>query len=238
MSSGEWEKEILEKLDEAAEQFMFPGPPNEYYPHADLRLTAFRSPSEWLLVFEVPLFSRKDNEFQTVVSAYGNKLEEQNYQGHDVLVTGPEGSSLWDDDEFVLDKFDFEVEVDGKARHFKPSQADYEKAEIDTGDETMEDPLQVLRFIAHKSPDSMFLSDDRLLEIVERSDADLKRFLKLDDWQQPDPVEEERPSDLECWRSLAKALAENDKKLYSCPKKSFNTHWTNWRDEEPWLAET
>ena len=88
---SDWADEILGQLDEAAERFALPGIPNEYYEHAALRMTAFRSDDEWLIVYEDVGWARRELEFQNTVSAFGNKVEEPGHQDDPAVVTRPGG---------------------------------------------------------------------------------------------------------------------------------------------------
>jgi hypothetical protein len=46
------DSDILKQLDTYAEENDFPMPDNTYFYNTDMRLKAFRSPTEWLIVFE------------------------------------------------------------------------------------------------------------------------------------------------------------------------------------------
>jgi hypothetical protein len=77
-------------------------------------------------------------------------------------------------------------------------------------------------------PESILLSDERLLEICGRTEAGLTRLLQLDDWYHPNVAIGEQPSESDCLESLADALASGEADLYSCPEELHNTHWSNW----------
>jgi Family of unknown function (DUF7003) len=222
-----WSEEILSQLDRSAEAFMYPGLPNEWFALALQRLTAFRSADEWLLVFEVVGWGMKQAAFENLVTAFGNRLEQPGGIQRDVVVvTGPDGESPWDEhDDFRLDLRDLRVEARGKAVHLKPSDADLAAAAVD--DDAMPAPARVIRLLAHERPELLVLTDTELLEACGRADAGLERFLQLDGWRQPDLLESEQPSDVECLRSLAEALAAGDAGRYACPEPDWNTHWTD-----------
>lgn len=222
------EREILDELDQQARQSNFPGLGNTNYPLAKARLTAFRSPSEWLMTFELVAYGEKEAEFVDVVHAYGNRVDGPGWRGQVPVVTPAAGHPMWDDDgNFLLDLSDFEVVVRGKPERFTPSARDYARAGI-RADADMPPPLELIRFLAHLAPGRLFLTDAELLEAAGRTGSGLKRFLQLDDWHHPDPIEKELPSTTPCLRRLAEALANNDPSRYACPDKEKNTHWSHW----------
>ena len=220
-----WRGEVLEQLDRAAELFMFPGLPNEYFELALQRLTAFRSDEEWLLVFEVVGWGIKQAAFENLVTAFGNRLETPGgMQKSVVVVTGPDGASPWGaGDEFTLDLDDFTVEIRGHRHHVRPSEADLKAAGVD--DASMPAPARVIRLLAHEYPDELVLTDDELLEACGRAGSGLKRFLRPEGWRIPNLLESEKPSDVDCLRSLADAVASGDAGRYVCPEEDWNTHW-------------
>ena len=224
--------QILRQLDRSARAFEFPMLDNAYVRLADVRLTAFRSPSEWLIAFEdIALF--QERTFANTVSAYGNEIARPGTQlGIDDLITPAPGHPIWDEDgNFLLDSWDFTIAIDGKVRRFTPSREDYARAGVDV-DAGGPDAAKMLRLLTVLVPDELFLSDARLLEVCGRADASLKRFLQLDDWQHPDIADDELPRDSICLRNLAAALAAGDADAYACPEELFNTHWSNWNVEE------
>jgi uncharacterized protein DUF7003 len=138
------------------------------------------------------------------------------------------GHPLWDDDgNFKLGLSNFTVMVRGKTENYTPSEKDYARAGI-RADSAMSPPLRLIRFVAHLAPGRLFLSDEELLGAVGRKGSDLKRFLQVDDWHHPDPIEDEVPSNTPCLRSLAEALAAGDALRYDCPAGVRNVHWSNW----------
>jgi hypothetical protein len=223
--------QILRQLDRYASEFDFPMLDNAYVELADMRLTAFRNASEWLIVFEdVGVF--QEHTFMNTVSAYGNRVQEPGTQlGVDDIITPASDHPIWDDDgNFLLDPANFEVVINGQARRFTPSREEYERAGVDV-DSDVPDAVKILRLLTFLMPDQFFLSDARLLEICGRGDSSLKRFLQLDDWRHPDIAAGELPSESVCLRNLATAIAEDDAGSYSCPEEMFNTHWSNWMSE-------
>ncbi len=230
-SHDEWESDILEQLDNYAKEYDFPMLNNAYFLNADVRLTAFRGSSEWLLVFQEILLSEQHG-FVNSVSTYGNRVSNPGTQQAIPALSAPPNHSIWDGDrQFLLDQFDFEVVVGDNIRHFTPSREDYRRAGVDV-DSDMPVPAQVLRLVAHLAPDDLFTADEKLLELCGRIDADVEKFMQLEDWHHPDIADDELPSGSECFQTLALAIARDDKSLYSCPENNVNTHWSNWQLED------
>jgi hypothetical protein len=228
MRRPEWRDEVLEKLDAAAELNMFPGQPNEYFALADMRMTAFRSDEEWLLVFEVVGWAKREFAFENQLTAFGNRLDQPKFTAVEV-VTKPGSDNPWaDDGAFELDTSDLQFAVRGKSQSLKPTAADWRAAGVE--DESMPQPARVIRLLADQFSRELFLSNDELLEAAGRSGSDLTPFLQEQHWRQPDIYEDERPSDVVCFQSLATALAEGDPSCYECSKSEWNTHWSNWED--------
>jgi hypothetical protein len=233
-SYAHWEAEILEQLDEYAAAYDFPMPDNAYFYNADLRLKVFRSAQEWLIIFEEIALSNQ-RSFVNSVFAYGNRVAQPGTQRIvDVVTGGPDGE-LWDGaGRFLLDRWQFTVTAGGQPRSFSPSARDYEEAGVDPHSGAA--ALDILRLLAYRIPDELFLPDRELLRMCDRADAGLERFLQLADWHHPDLADDELPGQLSCFRHLARATARGDVGLYVCPPESWNTHWSNWEHEADWLA--
>ena len=225
----EWEEEILSQMDREAAEYHFPMLDNAYLCSAGIRLTAFSSASEWLIVFQ-QIGVMEDRDFANVVSAYGNRLDKPGVQEVARLVEPPPGGRIRDANEHLnLDMWDFTIAINGQVRHFTPSKEDYAAAGVDVDDEAPS-PVKILRLLVAQIPEELFLPDDKLLQICGRAGAGLKKFLQLEEWHHPDLANDERPGMNPCLRSLARALAMNDASLYECPAASFNTHWSQWEE--------
>lgn len=58
---------------------------------------------------------------------------------------------------------------------------------------------------------------------------DMERILQLEEWNHPDLISGELPSDSQAFQQLAEVLISGDSKVYQ-PTESPNTHWKNWPD--------
>jgi hypothetical protein len=97
-------------------------------------------------------------------------------------------------------------------------------------DDSMPAPARVIRLVASEAGEDLFLTDQELLDAAGRGDSDAELFVRSDGWRQPDIYASERPSEMDCFRSLANALAEGDRSLFACPESDWNTHWSNWEE--------
>jgi hypothetical protein len=226
-----WSTTILDQLDVYAKEYNFPMLDNAYLNHADVRLTAFRSSSEWAILFEEIAFSEWHG-FINDVSAYGNKIKKPGTQGPTIIISELPGNPIWDDDgNFLLNRYSFEVMIQGKARSFRVSPEDYQRAGIDVNSK-MSAPAQLLRLLAFSIPNDFFMTDRMLLSKCGRTNSSLKKFIQLEDWYHPDIANDELPSENVCFQNLAHSIAKNNKDIYVCPHELLNTHWSNWEYEE------
>lgn len=224
---SDWD--IIPMLDECAESYNFPMLNNVDIDLAGIRLTAFRSVDEWLVVFEeIEVFRRQI--FAKGVFAYGNRLSNVGGQGSDDLVLiASEGQSLWDEvGNLQLDARDFRIRAghSGTEYHFTPSVQDYGRAGVDLNGEE-DTAVKILRFLVHEIPAELYAADDRLLRLCGRGEP-LTRFLQLDGWRHPDIADGELPSDSPCFQSLANALVTGNPAAYECASDQWNTHWSAW----------
>jgi len=226
-----WQAEILEQLDTYAKDYDFPMLNNIYFHNADVRLTAFRNSSEWLIVFEEICVSKKQCSFINSVSAYGNKIQKPGTQQAITIISENPDIPIWDDNRnFLLDPWNCTVVINGELKNFTPSREDYSRARIDV-ESDLEVSAKILRLLTYKIPNEFFQTDKKLLEICGRTNLNLNKFIQIYDWYHPDIADDELPSQSVCLESLSLAIERNEKNLYRCPEDSFNTHWSHWQYE-------
>jgi hypothetical protein len=232
--TSDWEHEILHQLDEYAGKYNFPMLDNLYIHNADIRLTVFRSNLEWLMIFQEIAYSERHG-FVNDISAYGNKISNAGIQRGLTLASTVFGDSIFDDlGKCALDRYRIELKIRGNVLKLSPSKEDYERAGIHAESSTgssISECIQILRLLTFLRPEEFFISDKELLDLCGRTDDGLEKFIQLEDWYHPDISSDELPSQSQCFQSLARAIARNDKKLYRCPPELWNTHWTNWETD-------
>jgi hypothetical protein len=224
---GNWEYEILHKLDESAKNYNFPMLNNAYLYYARIRLSAYRSNSEWLIIFQELAFSEMHGLINAN-SAYGNKIDVPTMDALTIASTVSGKPIIDDQGNCLIDKYGFELNVRGKVIKMSPSEEDYQRAGIST-QSSEPDCILILRLLAFLRPEDFFMSDKELLDIWGRNNVGLEKFLQLEDWHHPNIAGDELPSQSQCFQSLARAIARDDRNLYYCPQEVFNTHWTNWK---------
>jgi hypothetical protein len=221
--------EVLQILDEGAKTYDFPVLDNDYFYFGKEKLILFRSSNEWLIVFQELSYSIKAGSFVTKVTAFGNKLNENGTLLIKETISEEFNTEMFDaDGNFTLNPLHFKVVINGVDREFIPIRNDYQKIGIDIEDDQMPNEAKIIRYLSYIIPNDLFFSNDELLEICGRKDSNIRVFMELEDWSHPDLINDELPSENLCFQSIAKALEENDKNLYNCPKEEYNTHWSNW----------
>ena len=121
---------ILSTLDKHAKEMLFPYPANSEMPCVNMRLTALRKDTQWTLFFETIAYSISQGSFNNIIYGYGNNLKKENGILAAVhIITPSTASSFWDDDmSFRLDRYQFEISINGKSKKFSLSDKDYSNA--------------------------------------------------------------------------------------------------------------
>ncbi|MBE7529142.1 MAG: hypothetical protein HS099_05355 [Ardenticatenaceae bacterium] len=231
--SSNTEREILKQWNKLGR---FPAIPPADFGYARARLTVFRSNIEWLTVFEIVGYASKAGECLNVLHAHGNKLSSKRSL-HFLEIMKPSKNSAnypnFDEDEagnILLDPLDFTVVIGDREYHYTPTSEDYLKLGISLKHKSageIDAIVKILRWLSYEHSEKVFLGHLQMLKLFARPEA-LPLFLQTYEWQHPDFRKHEKPSDLLCFRNLAKALALNDSSLYKCPEQFFNTHWSFW----------
>ncbi|SRR5690554_965266 len=220
---------ILKILDEGAYHYEFPMLDNIYFYLGQIKATAFRSTDEWLIVFQEISFSIRGGGFVNIITTFGNGLQNnRNIVIEKIIFESPDDKMFDDEGNFLLNPLHFKVIIKGIEREFSPSEKDYKNIGIDNNDDKMPNEAKIIRYLLSVIPDELFYPTEELLRICDRENSNLEVFITLDGWSHPDLVNDEKPSEMRCFQSLAEALEKNDKRLYDCPEDEYNTHWSNW----------
>jgi Family of unknown function (DUF7003) len=225
---------LLRQLDQATRDFGFPGPPNMNQPTAAGRLAVFASDDESLAVFQTIALARSDRDFVRLTYCFGSGVAEPGLRGWQSVISSA-GDPLWREDEqgyehFALDALQFSVEMNGQNRSYSLTPDDYRRAGLDPDDDGGEPELRFVRLLAALAPDDLLQPAAELAGACGRSD--LRLLVTVDEWQQPDLSEEVMPSELECFRSLARAISTGDPGAFRCPLDGATSHWSHWTDYE------
>jgi hypothetical protein len=220
---------ILEVLDEGAYNYEFPMLDNIYHYLSGTKIAAFRSINEWLIVFQKTSFFISAGEFSNVINAFGNNIKKNGIISIEKIISESLKDKMFDDEgNFLLNPLHFKVNIKGIEREFNPTEDDYKKIGIESNDDKMPNEAKIIRYLMSVIPNELFFSTVDLLKICGRENSNLEVFITLDDWSHPDLVNDEKPSEIPSFQSLAEALEKNDKALYKCLEEEYNTHWSNW----------
>jgi hypothetical protein len=224
-----WKQTVLKQFDTAASAYLFPMPSNFSLYYADMRLTAFHSTDEWLVIFEMIQYARS-HLFINELSVYGSHIAQPCIIAYEIVEPLPTAAFRDGNGHFALDKFDFAVKIQGDVHHFTATEDDYRAAGID---DRSGSPLaaQVLRLMVHQQRAAFFLPQTQLLAACHCQQAGLSLFLQADTWQHPDTAADELPSENLCMVALAEALALGDAALFRCSAATANMHWSHWEVE-------
>ncbi|MGW0215816.1 DUF7003 family protein [Micromonospora chokoriensis] len=205
--------EVLEQLDAAAEEFLFPDLDNGYYYAVDARLHAYRDAGQWALIVETVGYSPRAGNLSDVLHVFGNCL----------TIGGPGFGNV----DFLdrVDNWD-ELEDPDEPEIYRGGPVVLRGRRIAVAAEAGEDLIDVLRrLVPHHR--ELLLADEG--ELRRRIPVDIPEVLRLDHWNHPDLAGGSRPSQSETFRQIADVLTTGDLGLYR-PTLQPNTHWSNWPD--------
>lgn len=230
-SKAIYAKDILSILDKEALEYNFPMPDNLCNYNAGMRLTAFRSMQEWLIIFEMLNYTQ-NHEFLNEICAFGNKLEVQGFAFESpVLIETIKNTSFYKENgNFCIEPSQCSVQFKKESVSVCFHDEDYQKARVDQNSKAPT-PAKLLRLFASAFNKNIYEENENLLKLVGRSNSGLMQFIKLEEWQHPDLAQDELPSQSISMLSLSEALEEGKPEIYFCPKEKINSHWYYWGEE-------
>lgn len=223
----EWYFEIISQLDNAAQEYKFPAFDNVNYPAADMRLTAFRDDSEWLILFEKLVFSRAESAFLSMIHAFGNKILSPGLQSNSAyeVITATPGCPLWDNEmNFLIDLFNITLRIKGEVRTFEVTPDDYREAHVNLKDNSPPE-FKVLCLLVNLMKGQLFRSDNDLLRACNRSN--LEKVVQLDDWHHPDVYNNVLPSKCDFFQKFAQSISDGSYKVHDY-SGGINSYWYYW----------
>jgi len=221
----------LKDLDKHAFEFNFPALDNAYVDMAATRLTAFKSETDWIIVFEVLGFSNREGIFVDDIYAFGSSLVKEGFiSSTPVMDPLPEHPFVDPYTEaWIADWANWAIIVRSKLYKFSPSRDEYIAAGIDVPSEGGPGSLreeQIMRFFIYKEGASeLFMQQAELRDELKIS-AEMAIFAQTEHWQHPDVVGGEKPSDNISIKSLLVALDLNSPSEFH--KGRPNTNWKLW----------
>lgn len=233
--------DILRVLDAGCESFTFPMLDNGYVYLAATRLSLFRSPEDWAIVFEVFGFSPREGTPSTVIQTFASRLRDRdpperyvtraayenylaNHPHDDLRSVYPLGQIDWEDAECVTDGA---REVRLRGRPVKLPELDvYQRYGIELAEPERVHVFEACRYLAEiEREDVLATNEERRVSIP----PEMKQLMMLDEWHHPNIVADDRPSRSQTFQHLARVLETGDVREYT-PTEPPNTHWRNWPD--------
>jgi hypothetical protein len=223
---------ILQQLDEAAQEFVFPMLDNGYIYPADVRMSIYRDDTRWLMIIEALGIGNQrtsgTDSFCNCLHLFGNALHRKPGTDNSDFLYPIESLP---DDLLFADEYEWEVRREARALGIRGqritldlSASALEKKGIALQNPPEIDPVAVLRSLLPEYRDLLLASE---AELAVRNPHLLPLWLRLDEWHHPDLADEEMPSESETFQMLAAAIATGDRKCYA-PTKPPNTDWRNW----------
>ncbi|WP_191991735.1 DUF7003 family protein [Bacillus aerolatus] len=213
-------KEILQMLDDCAEDFNFPVLDNYNFDLAQCRLSVFRDIDKWLIVFEI-VGVNKNQDICNDLYVYSNATQQRGIiiSLDDIVSLANEEWWYDDEDNFIVNPFHLELLVNGESLMLSPKAEEYIQLGIKTEPFT---PTKLIRYLSSKYKEKFWLGIPDLLNEI---DINIKPtlFYQTEEWGHPD---EEKPSENIFFQSLAKAIELNDVSVIRSYKS--NIHWSNW----------
>ncbi|MET3320644.1 UNVERIFIED_ORG: hypothetical protein ABIC97_003745 [Peribacillus simplex] len=156
--------EILQILDDFAEDYNFPVLDNYNFDLAQGRISVFRETNNWLIVFEI-VGVNKNQDISNDLYVYGNVTEEQGIIiGLDNTVT-LENEEDWFDDEdnFLVNPFHLKMFVNRELINLNPREEEYAKIGLQT---QSFNPTKLIRFFSFKYKEKFWLATPDLLNEI------------------------------------------------------------------------
>ena len=236
--------EILALLDHGAEDGVFPMLDHPYVYLAATRLALFRAGRDWAMVFEIFGFSPRAGLPDLGIWTFASRLRDRNppekyqtpeaYQRYlaqhphdESRFFHPIGQTDWQDpdNDAAVAENATEVVLRGEAVRL-PTLDELSSHGVRPSRPPRVRVFEICRFLAETQRDRVLATEEERRVSVPTS---LDEILRLDEWNHPDLLNDERPSESETFRELAAILASGDIAAYR-PRAPPNTHWSNWPD--------
>jgi hypothetical protein len=118
--------QILQILDDYAEDYNFPVLDNYNFDLAQCRLSVFRDRDNWLIVFEIVGVNR-NQDISNDLYVYGSSTKQQGMIINlDDIVSLPNEEDWFDDDDnFLIMPFNLKLIINGEILNMKPKEEEY-----------------------------------------------------------------------------------------------------------------
>ncbi|HDX9576778.1 TPA: hypothetical protein ROX88_000240 [Bacillus pseudomycoides] len=83
----------------------------------------------------------------------------------------------------------------------------------------------LLRYLSFKYGEKLWATNQELFNEIG-GNIELSLFFQTEEWEHPDISDDQKPSEVVFFRSLAQAIERNNVDLIQL--NTSNTHWSNW----------
>lgn len=219
---------VLDTLDAANRDDVFPAMDNGYVYPAATRLTVLSDAERWAIVFEVVGYDARQpgcSGFDACAYLFGNCVK-QARRPFAIWFPIPEQPFDLVRDELVLAR-PRSLVVGGSDVPF-PDADDLSAAGVAPKRGEPLHAAALLRALTFRHRDRFLATPERLRSWIVTEEVP-PVVLQLDEWRHPDISAGESPSAVASIRQLAEVAASGDATRYR-PQERPNTHWRNWPD--------
>ena len=234
---------ILQILDAAAADYVFPMLDNGYVYPAAARMSAHHLASHWALVIEVFGYSPRAGDPDIFVTTFAshvhgrsgpeNFVDRAAYDRYLSLHPHDEQSAYfpldgdWHDPDHgeLVAMGAKQVQLRGRPVAI-PARDEFRRHAISLDDPSRIHIFELCRYLASiRREDVLATPAERRAHVP----PELAEVLVLEEWNHPDLAAGQLPSQSEAFRQMATVLATGDVSAYR-PTLPPNTHWSNWPD--------
>jgi hypothetical protein len=223
-------EEILQQLDDCADDFRFPMLNNAYFFLADVRLSGYADRKRWVLIIETLGYNYRmglPEGLQNDLSVFGNCLRDR--PGHAEAI-----SPLIEDDvaqpAFTEDGTSFindaaqTIRIRGEAVPIPRGPVVLAAKGITLANAPRMRAEELMRALLPEHRKRLLATEEELQWCFPKG---LPLVIRLDQWHHPDLADDERPGDNFTFQSIADVLVHRDPNRYRADLAP-NTHWKNW----------
>lgn len=215
---------FIKMLDKCADKYDFPVLDNANIPMVACKVSLYADKTDWVLFFEIiSCTANAENN----IYAFGPQIKELGIQTcYDAYIT----LTMDDEDDYVQDLLQYEnqsaIPVYVNKHKLKVDLSEEVLGSIDKPEGNPSD-LLLVRMIYEQNANHFWLEKGELFNNIEHPELPL--VFEATEWEHPDIIEDELPSDSEFFQSLAKRLDDEDVEITT---GQVNTDWLNWIEED------
>lgn len=219
---------MLKILDEHYKNYDFPILENANFDLSQARLEVYLNEEEdWIISIQTVGVSEAGPSMW--IYLYSNVLPDIFlFIADDEVIALAADREIFDDrGVFQVNLFQDKVFIQGNEYHFNYTADSYKKKEIVVKDNDSY-PTYFMRMLAEveETREMLWCSEKELKETLNLP-QNWSLFYRTDNWEHTE-VEEEKPSNILFFNSLANAMEKKDPSVIELGK--VNTHWKNWVD--------